>query len=84
MARGVIVDAHMKVFKEGQKYWATSDGRVVSIARVVRAGGKRVTFEFSCGGKTRRHTARIRVCRSPASEVAVLADYDVIFAYNAL
>lgn len=74
----------MKVFKEGQEYLVTSDARAISIARVVGADGARVTFEFSCGGKTRRHTARIRVCGTPASEVAVLADYDVIFAYNAL
>ena len=74
----------MKVFSEGQKYIITSDARVVSIARVVEADGKRVTFEFSAGGKKRRATARIRVAGKPACEVAVLSDYDVIFAYNAI
>ena len=74
----------MKRFEEAQKYIITSDARLLSIARVVAADGKRVTFEFSVGGKTRRATARIRVAHgSPATEVAVLSDYDVIFAYNA-
>ena len=74
----------MKVFMVGQKYLVTRDARAMSIARVVEADGKRVTFEFSCGGKTRRLTARIRTCSNPASETAVLADYDAFFAYNAL
>ena len=75
----------MKVFSEGQKYIITSDTRVLSIARVVEADGKRVTFEFSIAGKTRRVTSRIRVARgNQATEVAVLSDYDVIFAYNAI
>ena len=73
----------MKRFAEGQKYIITSDARLLSIARVVEADGKRVTLEFSIAGKARRRTARIRVCGKPASEVAVLSDYDVIFAYNA-
>ena len=74
----------MKVFSEGQKYIITSDARGVSIARVVEVGGKRVTFEFSVGDKKRRATARIRTVCKPASEVAILSDYDVIFAYEAL
>lgn len=75
----------MKRFSAGQKYIITSDARAIAIARVAEADGKRVTFEFSAGGKPRRHTARIRVARgSPVTEVAVLSYYDVIFAYNAI
>ena len=75
----------MKRFAEGQKYIITSDARGVSIAHVVEADGKQVTFEFSFGGKKRRAAARIRVARGrQMTEVAVLSDYDVIFAYNAI
>ena len=74
----------MKKFEVGQEYLLTQDAITITLARVVEADGKRVTFEFSCGGKTRRLTARIRTCNKPSSETAVLADYDAFFAYNAL
>ena len=74
----------MKRFKEGQKYVITQDARYVAIARVVEYDGKRVAFEFQVNGKTRCIAGRIRIAGKPGTEVAVHADYDVIFAYDAL
>lgn len=72
----------MKRFEIGQEYIVTSNARPMGIARVVEADGSRATFELSRGAA--RFTERIRTVGKPASEVVVPAEYDAIYAYNAI
>lgn len=74
----------MKRFAEGQEYIITSNARPMGIACVVEADGSRATFELSRGGETRRFTERIRTVGKPPSEAVVPAEYDAIYAYDAL
>ena len=74
----------MKRFEVGQEYIITSNARPMGIARVVEADGSRAAFEIARSGGAARLTERIRTVGKPASEVVVPAEYDAIFAYNAI
>lgn len=73
-----------KVFAEGQEYRISSDGISKGIARVVEADGSRVTFELSRNGRKVRFTERILKVGWPLSESCVPAEYDAIYAFNAI
>lgn len=74
----------MKRFEVGQEYIVTSNARPMGIARVVEADGSRATFELARRGGATRFTERIRTVGKPTSEVVVPAEYDAIYAYNAI
>ena len=73
-----------KVFAEGQEYRITSDCIPRGIARVVEANGSRVTFELTRNGRKVRFTERILKVGQPLSEACVPAEYDAIYAFNAI
>ena len=73
-----------KTFAEGQEYRITSDCIPMGIARVVEADGSRVTFELSRNGRKVRLTERILKVSYPLSESCVPAEYDAIYAFNAI
>lgn len=73
-----------KCFAEGQKYRISSNGIPMGIAKVVESDGSRVTFEFSRKGRIVRFTERILKVGQPLSESCVPAEYDAIYAFNAI
>ena len=73
-----------KRFLEGQEYRITSDCLSIGIARVVAADGSKVTFELKRNGRIVRFTERILHVGQPLSESCVPADYDAIYAFNAI
>ncbi len=73
-----------KCFAEGQKYRISSNCIPMGIARVVESDGSRVTFEFKRGGRVVRFTERILHVGQPLSESCVPAEYDAIYAFNAI
>ena len=56
----------------------------LSAARVVEADGSRVTFELKRNGRIVRFTERILHVGQPLSESCVPAEYDAIYAFNAI
>ena len=73
-----------KRFSEGQKYSISSNCLPIGIARVVEADGSRVTFELKRNGRIVRFTERILHVGQPLSESCVPAEYDAIYAFNAI
>ena len=73
-----------KKFAEGQEYRISSDCLFIGIARVVAADGSRVTFELNRNGRLVRFTERILHVGQPLSESCVPAEYDAIYAFNAI
>lgn len=73
-----------KRFAEGQEYRISSDGLSIGIARVVEVNGPRVTFELEHKGRIVRFTERILHVGQPLSESCVPAEYDAIYAFNAI
>ena len=73
-----------KRFSEGQKYRISSSGLSIGIARVVEADGSRVTFELKHKGRIERFTESILHVGQPLSESCVPAEYDAIYAFNAV
>ena len=73
-----------KCFAEGQKYRISSNCIPMGIARVVESDGSRVTFELKRGGRVVRFTERILHVGQPLSESCVPAEYDAIYAFNAI
>lgn len=73
-----------KIFAEGQEYRISSNGLSMGIARVVEADGSRVTFELKREGRVVRLTERILHVGQPLSESCVPAEYDAIYAFNAI
>lgn len=73
-----------KCFAEGQKYRISSNDGYSGIAKVVEADGSRVTFELKRNGRIVRFTERILHVGQPLSESCVPAEYDAIYAFNAI
>ena len=73
-----------KCFAEGQEYRISSNGIPMGIARVVESDGSRVTFELKRNGRIVRFTERILHVGQPLSESCVPAEYDAIYAFNAI
>ena len=73
-----------KRFSEGQEYRISSNGLPRGIAKVVEADGSRVTFELKRNGRIVRFTERILHVGQPLSESCVPAEYDAIYAFNAI
>lgn len=73
-----------KRFAEGQEYRISSSCLPIGIARVVEADGSQVTFELKHGERIVRFTERILNVGNPLSESCVPAEYDAIYAFNAI
>ena len=81
---GFSMSKRRKKFAEGQEYRISSDGLSIGIARVVAADGSLVTFELKRKGRIVRFTERILHVGQPLSESCVPAEYDAIYAFNAI
>lgn len=73
-----------KRFAEGQEYRISSDCLSIGIARVVATDGSRVTFELERNGRIVRFTESILHVGQPLSESCVPAEYEAIYAFNAI
>lgn len=76
----------MKRFEVGQEYIITANARPMGIASVVSVSNGRAVFELNRPRQApRRFSGEVRVVGgAPRSESVIPADYDAIFAYNAL